>query len=483
MRTESTYSELSSFVAQECQPTAVANPQWLAFNAELAEQLGLPQDYWLTDTGLGLFSGNQLPEWAKPVALAYSGHQFGHFNPTLGDGRALLLTEVVTPSGERYDMQLKGSGQTPYSRSGDGRSPIGPVLREYIVSEAMHAYGIPTSRALAAVATGELVYREDALPGAILTRVASSHLRIGTVEYIARLGQPELLKAFMDYVIERHYPECKSAQNPYLVLYSNIIEAQAKLVAQWMSIGFIHGVMNTDNMTLSGETIDYGPCAFMEAYDPATVFSFIDKRGRYAYQNQPKIAQWNLARLGEAMITLFANEQEQAIKVATLTLEQFQGIYSKYYWQFMSEKIGLPGDTEDDRELVHEFLTLLKAQQIDFTLGFRYICDNDDSRISELLHDQKPWQRWQNKWHQRMQELTLDISAEKLKMKDKNPAYIPRNHQVEAAIQEAMNSGSLARFNRLNEALKSPFTEQETFHDLLQPAASDEQVTRTFCGT
>ncbi|WP_417665073.1 protein adenylyltransferase SelO [Pseudidiomarina sp.] len=478
-RPEHSYQELSDQLCASCEPTAVQAPQWIAFNEALAAELELPENLWLSEQGLQVFSGNQVPEWAKPAALAYAGHQFANFVPQLGDGRALLLSEVVDKHQQRFDIQLKGSGRTPFSRGGDGRSPIGPVLREYTVSEAMHALGVPTTRALAAVATGELVRREQAEPGAILTRVAASHLRVGTAQYVLALKDFELLKNFADYVLQRHYPDAVSDEQPYLMLLRQVMNSQAKLIAKWMSIGFIHGVMNTDNMTLSGETIDYGPCAFMEAYDPATKFSFIDKRGRYAYQNQPAIGLWNIARFAETLLPLLADDPDQAVAIGTAEIEKFQGIYEQYYWQNMSAKIGLPVETA--QPLVTRYLTLMQQQHIDFTLGFRYLGDSNQDRLQKLFNNSTDWQAWHADWLTAIGK--RDITALKTKLNTVNPAYIPRNHLVQHVIEAASEQGSLIEFNRLNKALSKPYLERSEFADLMQPAAKEQAVTQTFCGT
>lgn len=477
MHTEQSYVKLDPRLSSACQPSPVRQPQWLAFNGDLAALLQLPAELCGTATGAAVFAGNQTPEWAQPHALAYAGHQFAHFVPQLGDGRALLLTEVIATDGERYDLQLKGAGRTPYSRGGDGRAPIGPVLREYLVSEAMHAMGVPTTRALAAVATGEWVQRDPAQPGAVLARVSKSHLRVGTAQYVLAFREKKLLKAFADYVIERHYPDCANQPEPYLALLRAVIDKQAQLIAQWMSLGFIHGVMNTDNMTLSGETIDYGPCAFMEAYDPATVFSAIDQRGRYMFQNQPPIAMWNLARYAETLLPLFAVEESEAIEQATTAVSQFETIYQDYYWQRMTAKLGL-NTSVANRQLAQDYLDLLQQHSVDYTLAFRYLSDADDTRLAPLFAQHPQWQDWYQRWQQ-----ALPNAAARAQLKHVNPAYIPRNHLVEAMIKDVLESGSLERFNRLQQALQQPFCEEAARADLMQPASAAEQVKQTFCGT
>lgn len=481
MSSEHSYLQLDPRLSASCEPTPVIQPQWLAINTELADDLGVPEALCGSEQGLQIFSGNTVPDWAQPAALGYAGHQFANYVPQLGDGRALLLAELIASDGKRYDIQLKGSGRTPFSRGGDGRSPLGPVLREYIVSEAMHRFGVPTTRALAAIASGELVQREQQEPGAILTRVASSHLRVGTAQYVLAFKDRTLLQRFADYVIERHYPACAEAESPYLALLEAVIEKQAQLIAKWMSLGFIHGVMNTDNMTLSGETIDYGPCAFMEAYNPATVFSSIDRRGRYMYQNQPPIAMWNLARFAETLLPLLHADDEDpkaAIEVATAAVQGFEQRYQQHYWQAMTNKIGLNPQMQSAQVLVQDFLDLLEQHNVDFTLAFRFLGDANNGRLASLFPEGADWQSWYQRWQAAW---PADFSPSQLQQV--NPAYIPRNHRIQQAIDEATDSGSLARFNRLNEVLREPFVEREEHADLLLPAAAGEQVTRTFCGT
>lgn len=498
---EQTYTRLSNQLASPCAPSPVANPQWIAFNQPLANELGIPAQWHNTENGLQLYAGNQLPEWAQPNALAYAGHQFSNYVPQLGDGRALLLTEIIDSHNQRYDIQLKGAGRTPYSRGGDGRSAIGPVLREYLVSEAMHAMGVPTTRALAAVATGEWVQRETAQPGAILTRVARSHLRVGTAQYVLGLKNFELLKQFADYVIQRHYPSAAEAANPYLELLNQVVDKQAQLIAKWMSLGFIHGVMNTDNMTLSGETIDYGPCAFMEAYNPAQKFSYIDRRGRYAYQNQPAIAMWNLARYAETLLPLFienlpesTNEhKDQAVALGTAAVEQFETRYQQYYAAAMAAKIGHANEANAPltQQLLERLLQLMHTHHVDFTLAFRYLTDTTEGvpRFVRLFSGSsgtgKTGVEQAQAWHQDWlaSHKSADMNVVTMAMKQVNPAIIPRNHRIEEAIQAAQNEGDLTLFNRLHKALQQPFEERREFADLMAPALPNEQVTTTFCGT
>ncbi|MBU1308925.1 MAG: YdiU family protein [Gammaproteobacteria bacterium] len=479
-------ADLGAPFSLPCNPTPVAAPQWLAFNPGLAAQLQLPESYWLTDAGLTLFSGNTLPDWVKPVAHAYAGHQFGHFVPQLGDGRALLLAELTDISGQRFDLQLKGAGQTPFSRRGDGRAPLGPVLREYLVSEAMHALGVSTTRALAAVLTGDWLQRETAEPGAIITRVAKSHIRIGSFQYIAHHGDREQLKTFADYVIQRHYPECANSANPYLALLSAVVSAQAKLIAKWMSIGFIHGVMNTDNMSIAGETIDYGPCAFMDAFNPAQVYSFIDKQGRYAWGNQPRIASWNLARFAETLLPLFAEQPEQAVEQATTALYSFNAENEAAFLQLMGEKIGLKAATKDDEGLIRDLLNLMSASKADFSQTFRLLSQSvpDASQGAAIqFADSSSWQSWCASWHARLAAQNITSEQVQQQMNNCNPALIPRNHQIARAIDLATTEGDLTLFNRLHTALKTPFAISEAQADLALPPKPEQCISNTFCGT
>lgn len=447
-------------------PSSVREPRLVILNEALASELGL--DPSVLRNSVGTFAGNQILEGADPIAQAYAGHQFGHFT-NLGDGRAILLGEHLTPSGERFDIQLKGPGQTPYSRRGDGRAAVGPMLREYIISEGMHALGVPTTRSLAVVTTGEPVMRETPLPGAILTRVAASHIRVGTFEYAAALGKVDMLKALADYVIARHYPEVGEGQ--YLVLFQSIVDRQAALVAQWMLVGFVHGVMNTDNMAISGQTIDYGPCAFMESYDAATVFSSIDRHGRYAYGNQPKIAHWNLTRLGETLLPLIAQDPEQALAPVQSVLDGFDARFTKCWVAGMRAKLGLMNEEAEDKSLFQDLLQWMKENQADYTNTFRSLPD------SPALG---PWlARWQNRL--RRQPRSVDESLRSMHFH--NPAYIPRNHRVEEALNAA-EGGDYAPLQRLLAVLRQPFADQPgNAAEYGTPARPDQHVYRTFCGT
>lgn len=481
--TEHSYRQLPASCFSDCHPTAVSSPTFLAFNQALAETLGIPQEYWMTDAGLALYSGNALPSWVAPLAQAYAGHQFANYVPRLGDGRAILLAELLAKDGKRLDLQLKGAGRTPYSRSGDGRSPIGPVIREYLVSEAMHALGVPTTRALAAVSTGELVFRDEALPGAILTRVASSHIRIGTMQFAANQPDPSIIKALTDYVIARHYPALADAENPYLALLEKVIEQQALLVAKWMSFGFIHGVMNTDNMTLSGETIDFGPCAFMEAYNPAQVFSYIDQRGRYAYKNQPAVAQWNLARLAESLLSLIAPKQEQAIDLAMQRLNTFPEIYQHYWLTAFAAKLGISKAITADKTLIEDFLDLLASSKADFTLAFRDLLTAAQPYLHEKVASE-PLTAWLVRWQERLkmanqQQPTNPFAV----MTAANPVLIPRNHLIQRVIDEVTTTGDMTLFHQLHRLWQQPFTDTLENRLFQQPAKAQEQVLQTFCGT
>ncbi|MDP4535429.1 YdiU family protein [Alkalimonas collagenimarina] len=486
MKTDHSYARLPDGFFQRWQPTAVKAPEWLAFNDHLAKQLGLPPSSWHSEEGLAIFAGNQIPDWAEPLAQAYAGHQFGQYNPRLGDGRALLLAEVITDNGQRFDIQLKGSGPTPFSRGGDGRSPVGPVIREYLVSEAMHVLGVPTTRALAAVTTGEAVYRDDAMPGAVLSRVASSHIRIGTFQFIAAQGEPGDIQQLADYVIERHYPDCANQPNPYLALLAQVVSKQAALVAHWMRLGFIHGVMNTDNTSISGETIDYGPCAFLDQYRADKVFSSIDRRGRYAYSNQPPIALWNLARLAESLLSLIADDEKVAVELATEALQQFQPQYEALWLQHMAAKLGIAEAVAADKALIDDYLALLEQQEADFTLAFRYLgselTDENNAMCSALFNEQDSFASWRQRWLERLAQQGQDNKTVAARMDQINPLLIPRNHLIAQAIQHAEDNGDLRLFNRLHKAWQTPFSSSADT-DLIAPPKPQEVVQRTFCGT
>ena len=461
------------------QAAGAPSPTLLALNEELAAELGADPEALGGPEGVAVLAGNATPEGATPVAQAYSGHQFGGFSPRLGDGRALLLGEVIDVHGRRRDLHLKGSGRTPFARGGDGKAAVGPMLREYLIGEAMHALGIPTTRALAVVATGEPVARETMLPGAILTRVAASHLRVGTFEYAATQGDPALVKRLADYAIARHHAEAAGAENPYLALFERVVDAQASLIARWMLVGFIHGVMNTDNMTISGETIDYGPCAFMDAYDPATVFSSIDHGGRYAYGNQPVVAGWNLARLAETLLPLLGAEPDAAVAAATEVLQTLPVRYAAYWSDGMRAKLGLAGA---DAALIDDLLALLRAQGVDFTLAFRGLSATllgEPGGTRSLFADPAGFDAWTERWRVRVGDPAAAAEA----MRRVNPAYVARNHLVEEALAAATD-GDLRPFRRLLEVLERPFDERPGLEEFAAPSpASFATSYRTFCGT
>ena len=475
-------------------PAPVANPALIKFNESLAETLGLSTADLNSIDGAEIFSGNRIPEGAEPLAMAYAGHQFGGFNPQLGDGRAILLGEIVSPEGSSFDMQLKGSGQTFYSRNGDGRAALGPVLREYLVSEAMAKLGVPTTRALAAVTTGEDVARERLLPGGIITRIAASFVRVGTFEYFSVKGDVESIKKLADYVIERNYPHAREVDNPYVALLQSIVDRQAALIAQWMALGFIHGVMNTDNMSIAGETIDYGPCAFMDVYDHDQVFSSIDRGGRYAYSNQPNIGLWNLTRLAESLLPLLAENTETAVEIAQDVLKTFVASYQKNWLTGIQAKCGLltSADTmkqDDDKTLVEDLFDTMAANNADFTLTFFYLSQlgeqpsEQDSDIRSLFDNSTQFDDWVVKWRRRLSEDEQSDEERQAKMLAVNPVYIPRNHQIEAAIRAAEDHSDFSVFHDLHEVLQNPYVQQEGKDSYMRPPEPDEVVKQTFCGT
>ena len=474
---ENTYASLPERFFAPLAPTPVANPGLIRINDRLAEDLGLDARALASDEGLAMLSGSALPEGAHPLAQAYAGHQFGGWVPQLGDGRAILVGEVTDRNGMRRDIQLKGSGRTPFSRMGDGRAWVGPVLREYIVSEAMHALGVPTTRALAAVTTGETVMREAPYPGAVLTRVAASHLRVGTFQYFAARRDLDAIRVLTDYAIARHYPEAEGA----LDLLDAVIAAQAGLIAKWMSLGFIHGVMNTDNMTISGETIDYGPCAFMESYHPDTVYSSIDQFGRYAYGKQPEIAVWNLAQLATALIPLIDDDQERAVERATESVHRFADLYQDSWLDLFRAKLGLTGTEPGDAALAHDLLGVMEKAGVDFTLTFRGLAEGQDV-VRNLFSDPAPFDAWAARWSARIARSDGTEKDRANRLKAANPVIIPRNHRVEEAIQAGLQ-GDHSVFERLTKALETPFDDQTDNTDLQAPARPEEAVMRTFCGT
>jgi uncharacterized protein YdiU (UPF0061 family) len=477
---DNSYARLPEFFYARLNPVPVRAPQLAMLNHTLAASLGLDFHMLSEQEAALLFAGNVLPEGSEPIAQAYAGHQYGHFT-MLGDGRAILLGEHLTPTGDRFDIQLKGSGQTRFSRRGDGRAALAPMLREYLVSEAMHAFNIPTTRSLAVVTTGESVIRETLLPGAILTRVAASHIRVGTFEYVARLGNSEAIKILADYTIDRHYPDVAVAENAYLALLHNVIQRQASLVAQWMLVGFIHGVMNTDNMTISGETIDYGPCAFMDAYDPDTVFSSIDQHGRYRYSNQPLIAQWNLARFAETLLPLLHPDQEKAVALAEEAIHTFSAIFQHHWLMGMRKKLGLFTEEAEDIELIETVLAWMQQHQADYTNTLRALAA--DTMPQDALFQNAEFMEWHGRWQARLSHQAEPKQASLSLMRAHNPAIHPRNHQVEAALVAATERGDYSLLQRLLAAVTAPYTDAPEYQDYRTPPLPSERVYQTFCGT
>lgn len=476
---KNSYASLPKELYRKTLPTPVEAPRLVLFNHDLAKTLGIKEEWLTSQEGVLELSGNKVPDGAEPLAQAYAGHQFGHFT-MLGDGRAILLGEQVTPEGTQFDIQLKGSGRTPYSRGGDGRAALGPMLREYIISEAMLGLGIPTTRSLAVVETGELVYRDSPLPGAILTRVATSHVRVGTFQYVASLEQKELLKELADFTLRRHYPGFEVAQNPYLFLLQEVIKRQAALIAKWQLVGFIHGVMNTDNVTLSGETIDYGPCAFMDVYNEDTVFSSIDRHGRYAYGNQPKITTFNLARFAETLLPLLHAEPEQAVEIAQTEITKFGEIFHEYWLNGMRAKLGLLTSEPNDEKMIQELFAMMKNYQADFTNTFRALTLGQCEGMA--MFDAIEFQLWLKRWNERRSR-EVDMNASQELMRHSNPSVIPRNHRVEEALKTAVEFKDLGKFHSLLQVLKNPYAytrDQDEYTTLPEPL---EQKYQTFCGT
>ena len=479
-RFDNSYTRLPAPFFVKCKPMPVREPSVVLLNDRLAESLGLSLSHLRKQDVAALFAGNILPSGAEPIAQAYAGHQFGGFT-MLGDGRAILLGEQLTISGERFDIQLKGSGQTPFSRRGDGRAALGPMLREYMISEAMHSLGIPTTRSLAVVMTGEPVYREKTLQGAILTRVAASHIRVGTFEYLAARNDTDGLRILADYTIRRHYPEVAHSPNPYLDLLQGVIQRQAALVARWMHVGFVHGVMNTDNMAISGETIDYGPCAFMDRYDPATVFSSIDTHGRYAYGNQHNICHWNLVRFAEALLPLLDPEQSKAIAMATELLEKFPATFEHYWLSGMRRKLGLTIEEEGDLALVQSLLNWMQKSQADYTNTFRDLATElppsaDLYRTAEFLN-------WHSLWQDRLTRNHESKEASLSRMCQVNPVVIPRNHRVEEALELANEQADFSLVHRLLDAISTPYDNRDDHIEFRTAPAPSPNAYQTFCGT
>jgi uncharacterized protein YdiU (UPF0061 family) len=483
---DNSYARLPQAFFARQRPATVTAPRLIKFNGALARDLGLDVAA-LEQDAAAIFSGNRILPGSDPIAMAYAGHQFGNFVPQLGDGRAILLGEVAGPTGRRRDIQLKGSGPTPFSRRGDGRAALGPVLREYIISEAMHALGIPTTRALAAVTTGEPVYREEVLPGAVFTRVAASHIRVGTFQYFAARGDNDNVRILADYVIDRHYPELKAHEKPYLALLQSISERQAALIARWLHIGFIHGVMNTDNMTISGETIDFGPCAFMDQYTSAMVFSSIDRNGRYAYANQPAIGQWNIARLGETLLPLIDADQDKAVDLANAVLKAYGERFQALWLEGMRAKIGLATEEDGDLDLIQALLALMQQQDADFTLAFRRLSavagDGADGVFAATFREPESTAPWLAGWRERLSRDLQAPAARAAAMRGVNPAFIPRNHRIEQAIEAAVEDGDFSLFEALLTVLARPYEDQPAFAPYQEPPQPAERVLQTFCGT
>jgi serine/tyrosine/threonine adenylyltransferase len=474
-----TYINLPKVFFTRINPTPVAEPELVILNEELAKALGLDTKALQTEGAIAVFAGNEIPEGAYPIAQAYAGHQFGHFN-MLGDGRAILLGEHISPNDERVDIQLKGAGRTPYSRGGDGRAALGPMLREYIISEAMHALHIPTTRSLAVVTTGESIFRMGQLPGAILTRVAASHVRVGTFQFAAKFGGVDAVEALVNYVLERHYPHVADNENKYVALLQEVMKRQAQLIAKWQLVGFIHGVMNTDNMTISGETIDYGPCAFMDVYNPETVFSSIDAQGRYAYVNQPYIAGWNLARLAETLLPFFHEDQEKSLEIAQAEISTFTDLYQTYWYAGMGAKLGLFNEEEQDKVLIDSLLTLMQTNEADYTNTFRALTLGKLEGIP--LFDTPAFKAWHEKWQARLSKQEESKEASQQLMKENNPSIIPRNHRVEEALDAAEQRGDFSVMEKLLAVLADPYAyspEQEAYTTVPKCAGPYQ----TFCGT
>jgi uncharacterized protein YdiU (UPF0061 family) len=476
---DNTYSKLPKSFLENIKPVPVKDPKLIILNKNLAEQLNLDFSKF-SDTDLAkIFSGNNLPEGSETIAQAYAGHQFGHFT-MLGDGRAVMLGEHLDKDNNRFDIQFKGSGRTSFSRSGDGRAVLGPMLREYIISEAMHALNIPTTRSLAVVSTGEDVIREQMLPGAILTRVASSHIRVGTFQYIAATQNADDLKTLFNYTIDRHYPEIKDSKTKALDLLNLLMKKQCELVINWMRVGFIHGVMNTDNMTVSGETIDYGPCAFMDQYHPQTVFSSIDQNGRYSYNNQPRITKWNLARFAECIIPLIDQDEQKAISIATETINNFEKLYEEKWLNMMRDKLGLFGEDGDDKHLIFELLTWMENNKADFTNTFCNLMDIQS--IKDPIYQNQEYLNWTAKWKKRLEKNNTGKEKYLELMRSVNPIFIPRNHKVEEALKDA-SENKLETLNQLLEVIKSPYKDNGMLKDYQQPMSNENGNYKTFCGT
>ncbi|MBS91962.1 MAG: hypothetical protein CMM95_02790 [Rickettsiales bacterium] len=486
---DNTFSQLSREFYEEINPEPVKEPKLIKLNNELSKYLSLDYDFLKSRDGLLVLSGNKTPDGSKPIALAYAGHQFGNFVPQLGDGRAILLGEVIAIDGKRYDVQLKGSGKTSFSRQGDGRAPLGPVIREYVISEAMHFLGIPTTRSLSIVSSGEYVQRESSQPGGVLTRIASSHIRIGTFEYFFARKDFKSLKRLADYTAKRHFPDSiNDKKNTYKSILEETIKSQASLVASWMSVGFIHGVMNTDNTTISGETIDYGPCAFMDHFHPQKVFSYIDASGRYSYSNQGQIMLWNLSILAQCLSPLISDDEKKSHNVIIDLLNTFPELFKKNWISKFKMKLGMSKDFPEDKKLIESFLEILLKQNIDFTQAFRALCEEKNSAhkndfLFSSSNNKKLVLDWANNWKQRIVKEKKNIKKIKNEMKKVNPIYIPRNHIMEEIIKEAVENNRYDLMNDLLNTIKDPFTEKTNKKHLSLPPKPNQVVKNTFCGT
>jgi serine/tyrosine/threonine adenylyltransferase len=484
---DNTYAQLPEAFYERVKPAIAPTPKLLRVNDAFARQLRIDPAFLKSPTGLAVLSGNEIAPGSEPIAQAYAGHQFGNFVPQLGDGRAILLGEVVDVSGKRYDLQLKGSGRTRFSRRGDGRAALGPVIREYIVSEAMAALGVPTTRSLAAVLTGENVMRERVLPGGVLTRVASSHLRVGTFQYFAARGDTENLRILADYAIARHYPEVRGAATPYVAFYDAVVAALARLTARWMLIGFIHGVLNTDNTAIAGETIDYGPCAFMDAYHPDKVFSSIDQFGRYAFASQPAVIKWNLARFAETLLSLIGDDSDKAIEAANASIARFNEHYQHAYVSGLRKKLGLATEMDGDLDLAADLFVRMAQNQADFTLTFRHLSEaagvaSRDADVRALFANPAAFDEWAKLWRERLSRETQTADERRAAMRAVNPMFIPRNHRIEAAIADA-ESEQFDKFHELVEVLANPYDDYAEFAEYAKAPAPEEEVQQTFCGT
>jgi uncharacterized protein YdiU (UPF0061 family) len=476
---DNTYSKLPKSFLENIKPVPVKDPKLIILNKNLAKQLNLDFSKFSETDLAKIFSGNSLPEGSETIAQAYAGHQFGHFT-MLGDGRAVMLGEHLDKENNRFDIQFKGSGRTSFSRSGDGRAALGPMLREYIISEAMHALNIPTTRSLAVVSTGEDVIREQMLPGAILTRVASSHIRVGTFQYIAATQNADDLQRLFSYTIDRHYPEIKDSKTKALDLLNLLMQKQCELVINWMRVGFIHGVMNTDNMTVSGETIDYGPCAFMDHYHPQTVFSSIDQNGRYSYNNQPRITKWNLARFAECIIPLIDQDEQKAILIATETINNFEKLYEEKWLNMMRDKLGLFGEDKDDKHLIFELLTWMENNKADFTNTFCNLMEIQS--IKDPIYQNQEYLNWTAKWKKRLEKNNTGKEKYLELMRSVNPIFIPRNHKVEEALKDA-SENKLETLSQLLKVIKYPYKDNGMLKDYQQPMSNENGNYKTFCGT